>query len=138
MNSAELIVKSREVEGHFRGFHIPGKPLVPEDEYVLLPKMRTLHDNIMALENDGSNTSHFMGLAPKDYNFTAGMLTLEFVDIFYMVNLGMLGASLIRLWALYQAKEATQKKQPIFAPIDPLHFHEENLKKVSPAMEMIA
>jgi hypothetical protein len=77
MNSAELIVKSRQVEGHFRGFHILGKPLVPEDEYVILPtKMKTLHDNIMALENDGSNTSHFMGLGPKDYNLTTGKLTL--------------------------------------------------------------
>jgi hypothetical protein len=88
MNSTKLTVKSRQVEGHFRGFHIPGKPLVPEDEYMLLPtKMRTLHDNIMALENDGSNTSHFTWLAPKDYNFTAGKLTLEFPDILCMFNL---------------------------------------------------
>jgi hypothetical protein len=51
-------------------------------------------------------------LAPKDYNFTVGKLTLEFADIFCMFNLGMLGASLIRLWALYQAKEATRNKEP--------------------------
>jgi hypothetical protein len=100
--------------------------------------MRTLHDNIMALENDGSNTSHFTGLAPKDYNFTAGKLTLEFADIFYMFNLGMLGASLIRLWALYQAKEVTWNKEPIFVVIDLFHFHEDNLKKGSAATEMIA
>jgi hypothetical protein len=127
------------VEGHFHGFHILGNPLVPEDEYVLLPtKMRTLHNNIMVLENDGSNTSHFMGLAPKDYNFTAGKLTLEFADIFCMFNLGMLGASLIRLWALYQAKEVTRNKEPIFAIIDPFHFHEDNLKKGSATTKMIA
>jgi hypothetical protein len=68
-------------------------------------------------------------LAPKDYNFTVGKLTLEFADIFCMFNLGMLGASLIRLWALYQAKEVTLNKEPIFAVIDPFHFHEDNLKK---------
>jgi hypothetical protein len=79
----------------------------------------------MALVNDGSNTSNFMGLAPNDYNFTAGKLT----DIFCMFNLCMLGASLIRLWALYQAKEATRNKEPIFAVIDPFHLHEDNLKK---------
>jgi hypothetical protein len=89
----------------------------------------------MALENDGSNTSHFTGLAPEDYNFTVGKLTLEFADMF---NLGMLGASLIRLWALYQAKVATQNKEPIFAVTDLFHFHEDNLKKGSAAMEMIA
>jgi hypothetical protein len=139
MNSAELTVKCRQVEGHFCGFHIPGNLLVPEDEYVLIPtEMRTLHDNIMALKNDGSNTSHFMGLAPKDYNFTAGNLTLEFADIFCIFNLGMLGASLIRLWDLCQAKDATQKKEPIFAVIDPFHFHEDNLKKGSTTTEMIA
>jgi hypothetical protein len=67
INSAELTVKSRQVEGHFCGFHISGNPLVPEDEYVLLPtEIRILHDNIMALENDGNNISHFMWLAPKD------------------------------------------------------------------------
>jgi hypothetical protein len=37
--------------------------------------MRTLHDNIMALEDDGNNTSHFTGWALKDYNFTACKLT---------------------------------------------------------------
>jgi hypothetical protein len=76
-----------------------------------------------------------MGLAPKDYNFTVGKLTLEFADIFCMFNLGMLGASLIRLWALYQA---TRNKEPIFAVIDLFHFHEDNLKKGSAATEMIA
>jgi hypothetical protein len=135
INSAELTVKSRQVEGYFHGFHIPGNPLVLEDEYVLLPtEMRTLHDNIMTLENDDRNTANFMGLAPNDYNFTAGKLT----DIFCMFNLGMLGASLIRLWALYQAKEATRNKEPIFAVIDPFHFHEDNLKKGFAATEMIA
>jgi hypothetical protein len=79
-----------------------------------------------------------MGLAPKDYNFTAGKLTLHFADIFCMFNLGMLGASLIRLWALYQAKEATRNKEPIFAVIDPFHSHEDNLKKGSAATELIA
>jgi hypothetical protein len=83
----------------------------------------------MALENDGRNTSHFTGLAPKDYNFIEGKLTLEFADIFFMSNLGILGASLIRIWALYQAKEATQNKHPIFALIDPFHFHKHNLKR---------
>jgi hypothetical protein len=113
--------------------------LVPEDEYVLLPtEMRTLYVNIMTLENDGSNTSHFMGLAPKDYNFTAGKLTLEFAHIFCMFNLVMLGASLIRLWDLYQAKESTRNKQLIFAVLDMFHFHEDNPKKGSAAMEMIA
>jgi hypothetical protein len=137
INYAELTVKSWQVEGHLCGFHIPGNPLVPKDGYVIIPtEMRTLHDNIMALENNGSNTSHFTG--PKDYNFTAGKLTLEFTDIFCMFNLGMLGASLISLWALYQAKEATQNKEPIFAVIDPFHFHEDNLKKGSAATEMIA
>jgi hypothetical protein len=37
MNSAELTIKIQQLEGFFHGFHIPGKPLVPEDEYVLLP-----------------------------------------------------------------------------------------------------
>jgi hypothetical protein len=100
--------------------------------------MRTLHDNIMALEKDSSNTTHFTGLALKDYNFTAGKLTLEFADIFSMFNLGMLGASLIRLWALCQTKEAARNKQPIFVVIDPFHFHEDNLEKGSVATGMIA
>jgi hypothetical protein len=139
MNSAELTVKSHQVEGHCHGFHVLGKPLVTEDEYVVLPtEMRTLHDNIIALENDGRNTLHFMGLAPMDYNFTSGKLTLECVDIFCMFNLGMLGVSLIRLWALYQAKVATWNRLPIFAVIDPFHFHEDKLKRGSIATEMIA
>jgi hypothetical protein len=100
--------------------------------------MRTLHDNIMALEIDGNNTSHFTGLASKDYNFTSDKLTLEFVDILCMFNLGMLGASLIRLWALYQAKEDTWNKEPIFAVLVLFHFHEDNLKKGSTTTEMIA
>jgi hypothetical protein len=55
-----------------------------------------------------------------------------------MFNLGMLGASLIRLWALYQAKEVTRNKELIFAVIDPFHSHEDNLKKGSAATELIA
>jgi hypothetical protein len=55
-----------------------------------------------------------------------------------MFNLGMLGASLIRLWALYQAKEAARNKQPIFVVIDPFHFHKDNLEKESIATRMIA
>jgi hypothetical protein len=50
----------------------------------------------------------------------------------------MMGSSLIRLWTLYQAKEATWNKQPIFVVIDLFHFYEDNLKRGSVAMEMIA
>jgi hypothetical protein len=81
--------------------------LVLEDEYVVLStEIRTLYDNIMILENDGINTSHFTGLAPKNYNFIVGKLTLEFANIFCMFNIGILGASLIRLWDLCQTEQA--------------------------------
>ena len=100
--------------------------------------MKVFHDNIMKLETDGSSTSHFTGKVPKDYNFfTEDKFTLEFADIFCMFNLGRLGASLVRLWALYQAKEAGQNNAPILAVIDPFHFHEDNLKSDSVDREMI-
>ena len=70
---------------------------------------------------------------PNDYNFfIEDKFTLEFADIFYVFNLGQLGSSLVRLWALYQAKEA-----PILAVIDPFHLHEDNLNSDSADMGMI-
>ena len=114
--------------------------MVPDDEYFLLSgEMKLLHDYIMKLETDGSNTSHFTGKMPNDYNFfIEDKLTLEFTDIFCMFNLGRLGASLVRLWELYQAKEARQNKAPILAVIDPFDFHEDNLNIESAHREMIA
>lgn len=143
VNNATLTIEGQQERGQWRGRHIPGQPLVPDDEYALLSSgMKVLRDNIMKLETDGSNTSHFTVKVPNDYNFFAEdfacKFTLEFADIFCMFNLGMLGASLVRLWALYQAKEARRNKAPILAVIDPFHFHEDNLDTDSAHREMIA
>ena len=135
-NGAPLTLKGKQERRPRRGYHVPGRRLVSKDEYALLSvQMRSLHDKIMKLEKDGSKSSHFMGKVPKDYNFftedIACKFTLEFSYIFCMFNLGMLGASLVRLWALYQAKEARRNKAPVLDVIDPFHFQEDNLNNDS-------
>jgi len=131
--------KGQRERGKWRGRHNTGQRLVPDDEYLLLSgDMKVLHDYIMKLETDGSNTSHFTGKVPNDYNFfIEDKFTLDFADIFCLFNLGRLGASLVRLWALYQAKEARRNKAPILAVFDPFHFHEDNLKSDSADRGMI-
>ena len=97
--------------------------------------MKALHDNIMKLESNGSNASHFTMKVPQEYNFFTEDLecrfTLEFSDIFCMFNLRFLGASLVRLWALYQAKEARRNRVPILVVIDLFHFDEDKLNSDS-------
>jgi hypothetical protein len=67
---------------------------------------------------------------PGDYHFftedSAGTFILELKDIFSMYNLGLLSASLIRLWALFQAKETRRLKVGICGVADPFHMHIEN------------
>jgi hypothetical protein len=94
--------------------------------------MKVLHDDIISLETtDGSNATQYTAKVPGDYHFftedSAGTFTLEFKDIFSMYNLGLLSALLIRLWALFQAKETRRLKVGICGVADPFHMHSENV-----------
>jgi hypothetical protein len=112
--------------------HIRGEFLVPQKVYDLLPsKMKVLHDDIISVETtDGSNATQYTAKVPGDYHFFAedstGTFTLEFKDIFSMYNLGLLSASLIRLWVLFQAKETRQLKVGICGVANPFHMHSKN------------
>jgi hypothetical protein len=93
--------------------------------------MKILHDDIISLETtDGSNARQYTAKVPGDYHFftedSVGTFTMEFKDIFSMYNLGLLSASLIRLWALFQAKETRRLKVGICGVADPFHMHSEN------------
>ena len=105
--------------------------MVPEDVYDLLSsKMKILHDAIGSLESAEGNDTRYTAKVPEDYHFftedSAGTLTLEFKDIFHMFNLGVLSASLVRLWAVFQAKETRRLNKGICAVADPFHMHWEN------------
>jgi hypothetical protein len=116
----------------WRKHHIRGESLVPQKVYDLLPsEMKVLHDDIISMETtDGSNATQYTAKVPGDYHFfaedSAGTFTLEFKDIFSMYNLGLLSASLIRLWALFQAKETRQLKVGICGVANPFHMHNKN------------
>jgi hypothetical protein len=100
--------------------------------YDLLPsEIKVMHDDIISLDTtDGSSATQYTAKVVGDYHFfiedSAGMFTLEFKDIFSMYNLGLLSASLIRLWALLQAKETRLLKVGICGVADPFHMHSEN------------
>jgi hypothetical protein len=85
------------------------------DEYEVLPfDMKLLHDKFISL----------------GYNFvtegSVGEFTLRFMEIFRMYNLSLIGPSLVRLWALYLAKENRWLNNHICVVIDPFHMHENN------------
>jgi hypothetical protein len=93
--------------------------------------MKVWHDDIRSLEtSDSGNATQYTAKVPGDYHFFiedfAWTFTLDFKDIFSMYNLGFLHASLIRFWALFQAKETRQLKVGICGVADPFHMHNEN------------
>ena len=51
---------------------------------------------------------------------------INFKNIFRVFNLGLLGASLVRFWALFQAKEIRWLRLHICAVANPFHMHGDN------------
>ena len=105
--------------------------MVPVHVYDLLtPELKILHDGINGLEKDGGTAIAYTTKVPDDYYFftedSAGTFNLLFTDIFHMFNLGLLGASLVRIWAMFQAKETRRLKVGICAVADPFHMHGDN------------
>jgi hypothetical protein len=93
--------------------------------------MMLLHDKVVNLRGCECNApTHFTTKVPEAYHFfsqdSAGKFTLGFLDIFHMFNLNFIGSSLVRLWALYQAKENRRLNSNMRAVIDPCHMHEDN------------
>jgi hypothetical protein len=84
--------------------------LVPEDEYGLLPFQTTiLHDKVVKLKGYECNpTKNFTCKVPKDYHFLtedyARKFTMGFPKMWHVFNVNSTDLSLVRLWALYQAK----------------------------------
>jgi hypothetical protein len=51
---------------------------------------------------------------------------VRFVDIWNIFNLCLISPSMVRLWALYLAKENRRLNKHICAVMDPFHMYEDN------------
>lgn len=119
----------------WRAYHVPGHPMVPRHEFDILPnEMKILHENIRQVElaPDENNVSYYTVKVPEGFHFVdqypADKFYLEFAEIFAMFNLYRLEASLVRLWALYQARETRRLNHPDVGIADPYHMHENNVR----------
>lgn len=118
--------------------HDPGEPIVPNELYERLPfEMRILRDDILrreraALSRRDQHRPVFTVQVPPDFGFVqeypADKFYLEFEAIFNMFHLFRLDASLVRLWALHQARVARDDNVQEVAVADPFHMHENNLR----------
>ena len=98
--------------------------------------MRLLHDKVVNLGSYEDNApTYFHAKMPEGYHFLTknpeGKFIIRFIDIYRIFVLGPISVSLVRLWALYQAKENSQLKDHICAVVDPFHMHEANSYSVA-------
>jgi hypothetical protein len=72
---------------------------------------------------------------PENHHFLtedpARLIHVKFVDIWKIFNLSLISPSIVRLWALYLAKENRWLNKHIYAVMDPFHLYED--KSNSPA-----
>lgn len=126
-------LKGEKERGDWLSFYCRGERLVPVDDYEVLPfEMKLLHDKVVSLGNYRKRNApkQFIVKVPVGYHFvtegSAGKFALRFEDIFHLFHMIIISPSLVRLWALYLAKENRRLNNHICAVIDPFHLHENN------------
>jgi hypothetical protein len=118
-----LIIRSEPIKGaresgQWKSYYEPGECLVPEYEYGLLPfQMKVLHDKFIHLGFGGYGSHaarNFTDKVLENHHFLtedpARLIGVKFVDIWNIFNLSLISSSMVRLWALYLAKENRRLK----------------------------
>jgi hypothetical protein len=62
---------------------------------------------------------------------------VRFVDIWNIFNLSLNSPSMVRLWALYLAKENRRLNKCICAVMDPFHMYEDNSRSSEGRKNMV-
>jgi hypothetical protein len=95
--------------------------------------MNVLHDKVVHLGFGGYGSHaarNFTGKVPENHHFLtedpARLIPVKFVDIWNILNLSLISPSMVRLWALYLAKENRRFNKHICVVMDLFHMYEDN------------
>jgi hypothetical protein len=94
--------------------------------------MKVPHDKVIHLGFGGYGSHaarNFTDKVLENHHFLtedpARLIRVKFVEIWNIFNLSLISPSMVRLWALYLAKENRRLKKRICAVMDPIHMYED-------------